>query len=131
MPCVWSASALPQFWQKFAPSPLRKPHSGQWTATGSLLGRLTLRAGPAREDVREPLDVGARDDVLAGLVLLAQAVDELRAEDVDLAVQDPPLVGDVDLFLRELLDEVLELLVRERAEIGEGVHARERSSTRA
>src|ERR1044071_6917758 len=52
-----------------------------------------------------------------------EAVHQLSAEDVDLAVQDATAVGDVDLLLGELLDEILELLVRERAEIGERVHA--------
>ena len=55
-------------------------------------------------------------------MLLAQAVDQLGAEDVDLPVEDPPLVGDVDLLLSQLLDEVLQLLVRQRAEVGEGVY---------
>ena len=64
----------------------------------------------------------------AALVLLAQAVDELGAQDVDLPVQDPALVGDVDLLLRELLDELLELLVGERAEVGERVHGGEHTS---
>jgi len=72
----------------------------------------------------EAADVVTRDDLLAPLVLLAQAVDELRAEDVDLPVEDPPLVGDVDLFLGERLDEVLQLLVGKRAEVGEGVHGK-------
>ena len=62
-------------------------------------------------------------DGLALLVLLAQPVHQLGAQDVDLAVQDPALVGDLLLLLRELLDQVLQLLVGESAEVGEGVHA--------
>src|SRR5918911_1629980 len=93
-----------------------------------LLGLLGLRCGAPGEDVGELLDVVAGDDLLPALVLLAQPVDELRAQDVDLAVEDPALVGDVDLLLRELLDEVLQLLVGERAEVGKGVHAGEHTS---
>src|SRR5204863_132171 len=53
------------------------------------VGRLGLvAAGPAREDVRETLDVGAGDDVLPTFVLLAQPVDQLGAQDVDLPVED-------------------------------------------
>src|SRR3954454_4536802 len=85
-------------------------------------GRRLVASRAPREDVGEAPDVVAGDHVLAALVLLAQAVDELRAEDVDLAVEDPPLVRDVDLLLGELLDEVLQLLVGERAEVGERVH---------
>ena len=86
---------------------------------------LVVRTGRAAgEDVGEPLDVGAGDDVLAALVLLAQAVDELGTQDVDLAVQDAALVGDLELLLGELLDQVLQLLVGEGAEVGEGVHGR-------
>src|SRR4051794_24008484 len=55
-------------------------------------------------------------------MLLAQPVDELGAQDVDLAVEDAPAIGHLLLLVRELLDEVLELLVGERTEIGEGVH---------
>src|SRR4051794_13894233 len=87
-----------------------------------LLVLLAVAGRPAGENVGELLDVVAGDDLLAALVLLAQAVDELGAQDVDLPVEDPPLVRDVDLLLRELLDEVLELLVGEGAEVGEGVH---------
>src|SRR4051812_34514918 len=87
-------------------------------------GRRLVASRAPREDVGEAPDVVAGDHVLAALVLLAQAVDELRAEDVDLAVEDPPLVRDVDLLLGELLDEVLQLLVGERAEVGERVHGR-------
>src|SRR3954452_24130585 len=95
-------------------------------------GRLLLApAGdPAGEDVGELLDVGARDHVLPALVLLAQAVDELGAQDVDLAVQDPPAIGDVHLVLGELPDQFLQLLVGERAEIGKGVHPPSLTATR-
>ena len=68
---------------------------------------------PARKDVRELLDVRAGEDVLAALVLLAQAIHELGAQDVDLAVEDPALVGDLELFLGQLLNQVLQLLVVE------------------
>ena len=54
-------------------------------------------------------------------MLLAQAVDQLSAKNVDLAVEDAAAVGDFLLFLGELLDEVLQLLVRERSEVWEGV----------
>ena len=50
-------------------------------------------------------------------MLLAEAVDELGPEDVDLAVEDPPAVGHLLLLVRQLLDEVLQLLVGQRAEI--------------
>src|SRR4029078_8783981 len=85
-------------------------------------GLLGVGHGAAREDVGETLDVGAGDHVLARLVLLAQAVDELGAQGVDLPVEDPALVGDVDLLFGQLLDEVLELLIRERAEVRKRVH---------
>src|SRR5215216_503892 len=79
-------------------------------------------SGLAGEDVREPLDVGAGDDGLALLVLLAEPVDELGPEDVDLAVQDAPPVRDLLLLLRVTPDEVLQLLVAQRAEVREAVH---------
>src|SRR5919202_2944994 len=84
----------------------------------------TLGHGLAGEDVRELLDVRAADDRLALLALAAEPVDELGSEDVDLAVQDAALVRDLLLLLRQLVDEALELLVRERPEVGKGVHGR-------
>jgi hypothetical protein len=78
---------------------------------GRLLGLGLVAADAAGQDVREALYVVPRDHFLAAVVLLAQAVDQLSAQDVDLAVQNPALVGDVDLFVRQLRDEVLELLV--------------------
>ena len=38
---------------------------------------------------------------------------ELGAQQVDLAMQDPPSVRDFELFLGELVDELLEVVVRE------------------
>src|SRR5947209_2534790 len=104
------------------------PHSGQCMrrtavapspllALGGSLGH-----GLAREYVRELLDVGAADHGLALLTFAAQAVDELGPEDVDLAVQYPALVGDLLLLLREVVDERLQLLVGEGAEVRECVH---------
>src|SRR3954471_11145255 len=96
-----------------------KPHSGQCTADALL--DVAFGDALAREDVRELLDIGTGEHGLALLVLLAQAVDELGAKDVDLAVQDAALVGDLLFLLSQLLDQVLELLVGERAEVREGV----------
>jgi hypothetical protein len=102
---------------------LTKPHSGQWSATRSLLGVGGLGPGRAAgEDVGELLHVVTGDDVFPALVLLAQAVDQLRAQDVDLPVQDPALVGDVDLLLGELLDVLLQLRVGERAKVRKRVN---------
>ena len=70
----------------------------------------------------QPRERGHLGPALHHLVLLAQAVHELGAEDVDLAVEDPPPVGHLLLFIRELLDEVLELLVGEGPQVGECVH---------
>jgi hypothetical protein len=43
------------------------------------------------------------------------------SQDVDLAVQDAPLVGDLVLLLGELVDQLLQLLVAEGTKIGKGV----------
>src|SRR5207342_58843 len=84
---------------------------------GLVLGALRL----AGEDLGQLRDVVAGDQRVTALALLAQAVDQLRAEDVDLAVQDAALVGDLVLFLRELVDQALQLFVAERAQIRKGV----------
>ena len=104
---------------------LRKKHEGgEEVITGDDVQKLTdiLAGRAAGEDVGQPLDVCAGDHVFAAFVLLAQPVDELGAEDVDLPVQDAPPVGHLLLLISELLDEVLELLIRERAEVRERVH---------
>ncbi len=85
------------------------------------LGLVAARC-PAGEDVGETLHVRSGDHVLTALVLLAQPVHELGAEDVDLAVQDPPAIRHLLLLVRELLDEIFELLIGQRAKVREGVH---------
>src|SRR4051812_48035325 len=109
-----------------------RPFGDDEAALGAVAGHLRLPGGgrldvvgggvAAGEDVRQALHVGARDHVLAALVLLAQPVHELGAQDVDLAVEDAAPVGHLLLLVRELLDEILQLLVRERPQVGEGVH---------
>src|SRR3954469_2020516 len=81
-----------------------------------------LRHPLASKDVGERLDVGAADHSLAFLALAAQAVDELGPKDVDLAVQDAPLVRHLLLLLCQLADQVLQILIPERPEIRESVH---------
>ena len=73
-----------------------------------------------REDLGQTLDVGAAEDFLPALVAAAQPVDQLGAQDVDLAVQDAPAVGDLQLLLAELVDQLLELSIVELTEVGEG-----------
>src|ERR687898_9804 len=110
----WSSAVkwAPHFWQKLAPALLMNPHSGQCrdAPPASMSGVLLVLAGVARivadhapgENVRELLDVGAGDHSLALLTPLAQTVDKLGPQDVDLPVQDAPRVGHLLLFLREL-----------------------------
>ncbi len=101
---------------------MTKPQSGQWRATdGLLLGGRRLVVGQldaAREDVGEACDVVAGEDVVAALVLLAQAVDELSSEDVDLAVQNATAV-EISTSSSVSVDEVLQLLIGEGPEIGD------------
>ena len=106
------ARNAPQLLAVVGASALAKPHSGQCSATsvpvsgGPRAGHSASALGtrPARMSV-SCWTSAPRDHGLAALVLLAQAVDELGAQDVDLAVQDPPLVGDLVLLLGELLDQ--------------------------
>jgi hypothetical protein len=53
---------------------------------------------------------------------LAQPCLELGPQKIDLAVEHPPAVRDLELFLREIVDQLLEIGVRERGEIGEWFH---------
>src|SRR6187431_3383722 len=66
------------------------------------------------------LDVDLVEDALAARLLEARL--ELGPEQVDLAVQDPPPVRDLELLFRQIVDQLLEVGVRQRAEIGERFH---------
>ena len=81
-----------------------------------------LRAGARRpEVVYAGTDMGLyRSDDRGGQWRLLAAA--CRGADGRGAVQDPPAVGHLDLLLRELLNEILQLLVSERAKVGERVH---------
>jgi hypothetical protein len=53
---------------------------------------------------------------------LLQPRDQLCTEDVDLPVQEAPLVGNLVLLARQIGDEVLEVGVGQRCEIGQRLH---------
>ena len=53
---------------------------------------------------------------------LLQPCDQLGTEDVDLPVQQTPLVGDLVLLMRQVGDEQLEVSVGQRCEIGQRFH---------
>src|SRR5688500_14830957 len=89
-----------------------------------LLGSLVVGHPLAAEDVGELLNVRARDHRFTLLAPLPEPVDELRAQDVDLAVEDAAPVRDLLLLLGEILDQVLQLLIGERSQIRKSVHVR-------
>src|SRR5207302_7971498 len=68
---------------------------------------------------RHTLDVVPLEHALPAR--LPQPCDELRPEHVDVAVQHAPPERDLALLRLVALDELFELLVGERGEIGEGV----------
>jgi hypothetical protein len=70
---------------------------------------LVRRGRLPREDRRQRLDVDAVEDALATRLL--QPRDELGAQDVDLAMQDPALLGDLPRLFLELVDLLLEVVV--------------------
>src|SRR5881628_5163 len=84
-------------------------------------GPSCLRRRLAAEDLRQAVDVDLVEDAPPARAL--QAHDELGAQDVDLAVQDPAVEADLTLLLLEVADHGLELVVGERAEIGDRVHS--------
>src|SRR5215204_3184656 len=95
----------------------RPPDSGGRTPDsrrGSCALVVTLRRGSRGEDLRQPIDVDVATPARA-----LEARGALRAQDVDPALQQPPPVRDLILLLRESLDQGLQLVVRERAEIGQ------------
>ena len=63
-----------------------------------VLRRAVLRL--AGQDLGQLRDVVPGDQRLAAFALVAQPVDQLGAQDVDLAVQDAALVGDLVLLRR-------------------------------
>src|SRR4051794_6003532 len=105
MPRTSGSSSRPRRWRS------------RTRGSASLLDVRVRRDALPGEDVGQLLHVGAADDRLALLVLLAQPVHQLRAQDVDLAVEDPAPVGNLLLLLRELLDQILQLSVGERAKV--------------
>src|ERR687886_1322951 len=72
------------------------------------------------EDLRQLVDVGTLEDASAARLL--QTRDELRAQQVDAAVEDAAAVRHLALLLLELVDQLLELLVGKRREIGKRFH---------
>src|SRR5439155_10045697 len=95
------------------------PGSGSRTRCNRRATRtLGLRPRLAGQDLRQAVDVDLVEDAAPAGGL--QPHDELGAEDVDLAVQDPALVADLALLRLEIVDQPLQLHVGERAEIREG-----------
>src|SRR2546421_504003 len=97
---------------------LRRGYSnqtGRVTCATSGFGR-----GLAGKNVGQALDVDFVEDAPPTGNL--EPGYELGPEDVDLAVQDATPVADVPLFCLEFVLQLLELLVRERAEIRERFH---------
>src|ERR1700710_330778 len=90
------------------------PHSGQYmrrSVEPLELGRQLQRRAAMREDLRELLDV-ARGEGLGLLpVAVAQARHDLRAQQVDLTMQDAPPEGDLPLALRALVNALAQLVV--------------------
>src|SRR5436853_7775906 len=80
----------------------------------ALLGR---RSRLARQDRGELVDVDLFEDALAPRLL--QTRDELGLEEVDPPVQDAPAIRDLALLLRQVVDHLLELIVRHVVELGE------------
>src|ERR1700726_957987 len=106
----------PRIWR----SSSRLPGSGSRTR-GSRCGSFAGRSCLPGEDLREGLDVDLVENAAA--LRLLQPRDELRAQDVDLAVQDAPAVRDLLLFLRVLVDQTFEVGVGQCRKVRQGFHA--------
>ena len=98
-------SSAPQREQKFAASGFWKPHS-----RAVHLRHAVGRVFPVRI-CGQPVDVDLVEDALAAGHL--QPRDELRAQDVDLAVEQAALVADLVLLRLEVVDQRLQLALRE------------------
>src|ERR671935_1462803 len=109
------------------PAPLRgrgcggSRRSGNFGEPGRVAyGSFAWRRSLAGEDRGQAVHVHLLEHALAPR--LPQSRLELGPEEIDLAVQDPPPVRDLLLLLRELVDQLLEIVVRERCEIGKRFH---------
>src|SRR5437870_945751 len=83
-------------------------------------GALHVRGRLTGEDLAQPVDVDLAEHAAPAGALEPSNV--LGTEDVDLAVEDPAPVAHVALFCLELVLQLLQLLVREGAEIRERFH---------
>src|SRR5919201_4887200 len=85
-------------------------------ACGSLCSRRRRRRFRG-EDRGQVVDVDLVEHAPA--LRLLEPRDELCAQDVDLPVQQSPLVGDLVLLAGQVVDQLLQVLVAEACEIGE------------
>jgi hypothetical protein len=69
------------------------------------------------EDLGQAVDVHRELGVLSSVAAL-DAVDQLRPQDVDPAVQQPAAVGDLLLFSHEVVDLNAQVVIGQRCEIG-------------
>src|SRR4051812_40057880 len=91
-----------------------------WWLTDARRAASCRRRRLAREDLRQTVDVEVVEHAAPAGRL--EPRDQLGLQDVDLAVQDAALVADLLLFGLQIVDQLLELLVREGAEIREKFH---------
>src|SRR4029078_5041642 len=77
------------------------------------------RRGLAGEDVGQPVEVDLAELPLS---LLLEPRDELRTQDVELAVQQAALERDLVLLCLELLDQILQLGVGEACKVRKRFH---------
>src|SRR3954451_8123304 len=113
------ARAQPRTWCRSS----RPPGSGSRTR-GSRRGSRVLfwRRRLGGEDVRQALEVGAEGRALTILDRALEARDELRAQDVDLAVQDPAAVRELVLLLLQLGDQLAQLGIWKAGKVGKRFH---------
>src|SRR5215210_7663850 len=81
------------------------------------------RCGLAGQDRRELVDVDLAERALPRSDLLLEARDELRAKDVDLAVQQAAAIRDLLLLVLEIVDERLQVGVGQGYEIRKRFHS--------
>src|SRR5205823_4600104 len=81
---------------------------------------LVRRRCLAREDVRQRFDVHVLEHALAARALEARY--ELGPKDVDLPVEDPAPVRHLLLLAGQVVDQLLQLVVRQASEIRQRLH---------